>query len=164
MRGRQLRILRRTRPAKPTNPVPSNVIVPGSGTTDLPIISAAEFGVMNSIFPFTTSMAYSAVLAGSPLADTLTLPLAAKALCKSTKPKERPLQVPEHPNAVLMAPSAPPSGKVLRDVNEVPFSCAPAKDPREAATMMMSSAAAPFEVDTVKPPLEDARRATFGVP
>src|SRR5205823_8368158 len=109
--------------------------------------------------PCTRSMAYRAVPLGSPVADTLTLPLAANALCKSTNPKESPLQVPEHPSALLIAPSAPPSGKLLSDVKEVPFSCAPAKDPRDAATMMMSSAAAPFEVDTVKPPLENARRA-----
>src|SRR5215467_13187980 len=45
---------RRTRPANPMRPVPSNVREPGSGTTlDLPWprIAASEFGVMYLIWP-----------------------------------------------------------------------------------------------------------------
>jgi len=52
------RILWRTNPASPSSPVPSRVIVPGSGMAAvLPMIKASELGVMNLILPSTTSMA-----------------------------------------------------------------------------------------------------------
>lgn len=52
------RILWRTKPASPSSPLPSRVIVAGSGMAAvLPTIIASELGVMNLIFPSTTSMA-----------------------------------------------------------------------------------------------------------
>src|SRR5882672_4250220 len=110
---------------------------------------------------------------------TLRLPFAVSALCKSTYPKDsvlhEPLQNPRPARLPLIAPRAPPSGKLLRLVNDIPFKV-PESGATEAATMITLAAAFPFAVRTEKllpfsikptdcplalPPL---KRAMFGLP
>src|SRR5215469_5152255 len=132
-------------------PLPSKVMVPGSGTTVDPLaISASEFGVMKAIFPSApSSTAYKAVPFGSPLAVTDTLPPGDSAVFRSTNPNELALPKPKALRLLLIAPIAPFSGKLDKLTKAFPLRLAPPSDPAEAAIMMTSFAALPLLVNTL---------------
>ena len=71
---------------------------------------------------------------------TVMEPPAVRPVCKSTKPNDCGLLNPSEASVLLIALVAPPSGKLLKDVNEVPFSIPDGEEPWNAAITTISAA------------------------
>src|SRR5690242_17048147 len=81
------------------------------------------------------------VPAGKPATFTVRVALAANDVCRSTYPYDgvELIGIWRAPNVVVMAPTAAPSGKLLRLLKPWPFSVPPIA-PLKYATIMMSDA------------------------